>query len=278
LIEHARDAEGLLCMLTDRIDRDLLAELRRLRAISNYAVGFDNIDIEAARERGIAVGNTPDVLTDATADLTFGLMLAAARRLADGDRIVRAGEWPAWSPGSLLGTDVHGATLGIVGMGRIGNAVAARARGFEMTVVHTGRAGGMPLEQLLGAADFVSLHPPLIAETRGMIGAAELRLMKPTAILINTSRGPIVNTDALVAALEAGEIAGCGLDVTDPEPLPPDHPLARAPRAVITPHIGSASRQAREAMADLAVDNLLAALAGEPMPAQVKATPPANPG
>jgi glyoxylate reductase len=273
LIEHARDAEGLLCMLTDRIDRDLLAELRRLRAISNYAVGFDNIDIEAARERGIAVGNTPDVLTDATADLTFGLMLAAARRLADGDRIVRAGEWPAWSPGFLLGTDVHGATLGIVGMGRIGSAVAARARGFEMTVVHTGRAGGMPLEQLLGAADFVSLHPPLIAETRGMIGAAELRLMKPTAILINTSRGPIVNTDALVAALEAGEIAGCGLDVTDPEPLPPDHPLARAPRAVITPHIGSASRQAREAMADLAVDNLLAALAGEPMPAQVKATP-----
>jgi glyoxylate reductase len=276
LIERARDAEGLLCLLTDRIDREVLAALPRLRAISNYAVGCDNIDVEAASERGIPVGNTPDVLTDATADLTFGLMLAAARRVAEGDRIVRAGEWPAWSPDFVVGTDVHGATLGIVGMGRIGNAVAARARGFEMTVLHTGRSGGMPLEELLAGADFVSLHVPLTPETRGMIGAETLRLMKPSAILINTSRGAIVDTDALVAALEAGEIAGCGLDVTDPEPLPPEHPLARAPGAVITPHIGSASRQAREAMADLAVDNLLAALDGKPMPAQVEVPPVAN--
>jgi glyoxylate reductase len=276
LLERARDAEGLLCLLTDGIDREALAALPRLRAISNYAVGWDNIDVEAASERGIAVGNTPDVLTEATADLTFGLMLAAARRVAEGGRIVRAGEWPAWSPDFLVGTDVHGATLGIVGMGRIGSAVAARARGFEMTVLHSGRSGGMPLEELLGAADFVSLHVPLKPETRSMIGAEALRLMKPSAILINTSRGQIVDTDALVAALEAGEIAGCGLDVTDPEPLPPEHPLAREPRAVITPHVGSASRQAREAMADLAVDNLLAALDGEPMPAQVEVPPFAN--
>jgi glyoxylate reductase len=273
LIEHARDAEGLLCLLTDTIDRELLAELPRLRAISNYAVGWDNIDIEAASERGIPVGNTPDVLTEATADLTFGLLLAAARRLAEGDRIVRGGAWPEWSPGFLLGTDVHGATLGIVGMGRIGNAVAARAQGFDMTVIHTGRTDGMPLDDLLRRADFVSLHVPLTPETRGMIGAEALRAMQPSAILINTARGPIVDTDALVAGLEAGEIAGCGLDVTDPEPLPADHPLLRAPGATITPHTGSASRQAREAMAELAVDNLLAALDGNPMPAQVPGPP-----
>jgi glyoxylate reductase len=247
----------------------VIAQLPRLRAISNYAAGWDNIDIGAARERWIRVGNTPDVLTDATADLTFGLMLAAARRVAEGDRMVRTGEWPSWSPDFLLGTDVHGATLGIVGMGRIGSAVAARARGFEMTVLYAGRAGGMPLNDLLETSDFVSLHVPLTPETTGMIDAEALRAMKPSAILINTARGPIVDTDALVAALEAGEIAGCGLDVTDPEPLPPDHPLTRARGTVITPHIGSASRQAREAMAELAVDNLLAALDSKPMPARV---------
>jgi glyoxylate reductase len=197
-------------------------------------------------------------------------MLAAARRVAEGDRIVRAGEWPEWSPDFLVGTDVHGATLGLVGMGRIGSAVAGRARGFEMTVIHAGRRDGLPLGDLLRQADFVSLHVPLTPETRGMIGVEAVRAMKPGAILINTARGPIVDTGALVAALEAGEIAGCGLDVTDPEPLPPDHPLAHAPNAVITPHLGSASRQSREAMADLAVDNLLAALDGKPMPAQVE--------
>lgn len=235
---------------------------------------MDNIDVGAATERGIVVGNTPDVLTEATADLTFALMLAAARGIAEGDRIVRAGEWPDWSPDFLVGTDVHGATLGIVGMGRIGSAVAARARGFEMTVIHSGRSDGMPLDELLRQADFVSLHVPLTAGTRGMIGEQALRTMKPSAILINTARGPIVDTVALVAALEAAEIAGCGLDVTDPEPLPPEHPLAQAPNAVITPHLGSASRQAREAMAELAVDNLIAALDGEPMPAQAQAEPP----
>jgi glyoxylate reductase len=270
LIERARDADGLLCLLTDRVDRELLAELPRLRAISNYAVGWDNIDIEAASERGIPVGNTPDVLTEATADLTFALMLAAARRVAEGDRLVRDGEWPHWSPGFLLGTDVHGTTLGIVGMGRIGGAVATRARGFEMTVIHSGRTDGIPLDDLLRLADFVSLHVPLTPGTRRMLGAEALRAMKPSAILINTARGPIVDTDALVVALATGGIAGCGLDVTDPEPLPPDHPLAQATNAVITPHLGSASRQAREAMAELAVDNLLAALDDKPMPAQVE--------
>jgi glyoxylate reductase len=256
----------------------VIAELPRLRAISNYAVGWDNIDIEAASERGIDVGNTPDVLTEATSDLTFGLILAAARRVSEGDRIVRAGEWPDWSPDFLVGTDVHGATLGIVGMGRIGSAVAARARGFDMTVIHAGRSDGMPLDDLLRQADFVSLHVPLTPGTRGMIGAEALRAMKPSAILINTARGPIVDTEALVAALETREIAGCGLDVTDPEPLPSDHPLLRASGAVITPHLGSASLQAREAMAELAVDNLLAALDGEPMPAQVQAEPPPSRG
>lgn len=257
-------------MLTDRIDRVLMAEIPRLRAISNYAVGLDNIDVEAARERDIQVGHTPDVLTGATADLTFGLMLAVARRICDGDQAVRAGRWPTWSPGFMLGTDVYSKTLGVVGMGRIGSAVAARAEGFGMTVLHTSRSGGIPLDELLGSADFVSLHVPLTAETNRLIDADVLRTMKETAILINTARGQLVDTDALVAALSRHEIAGCGLDVTDPEPLPPDHPLAGAPNTVITPHIGSASREAREAMAELAVANLLAALDGKRMPAGVE--------
>jgi glyoxylate reductase len=269
LIEHAREAEGLLCLLTDRIDGGVIAELLKLRAISNYAVGWDNVDIEAATERGIPVGHTPDVLTEATADLTFGLMLTAARRIAEGDRLVRDGEWRTWGPDLLLGTDVHGATLGIVGLGRIGSAVAARADGFGMTVIHSTRDRGIALEELFGQADFVSLHVPLTDATTAMIDADALRRMKSTAILINTARGPLVDSTALAEALDRDEIAGCGLDVTDPEPLPADHALAKAPNAVVTPHVGSASRQAREAMTEVAVENLLAALDGEPMPHRV---------
>ena len=261
MLERAAEADALLAMLTDRIDADLLDAAPNLKAIANYAVGTDNIDVEAATARGIPVGNTPDVLTETTADLAFGLMLAVARRLVEADTYVREGRWGEWSPDLLLGHDVNGAALGIVGYGRIGKAVARRARGFDMTVLH-----GIKLDDLLERSDFVSLHVPLTKDTRGMIGAAELARMKPTAFLINTARGPLVDTDALEAALREGTIAGAGLDVTDPEPLPADHPLLKAPNLVVAPHIGSASHRTREAMADMAVDNLLAALAGERMP------------
>lgn len=266
LVEKARDAEGLLCLLTDRIDRDVIACCENLRVISNYAVGVDNVDVEAATERGIPVGFTPDVLTEATADATFGLLMACARRVVEGDDVVRAGRWLTWEPTLLLGQGVHGKTLGIVGLGRIGKAVAARAEGFGMEVIHHGKSSGVPLEELLERSDFVSLHVPLSDATRGMIGEAELKRMKPTAILVNTSRGGLIETSALIRALESGWIAGAGLDVTDPEPVPRGHPLLAAPNLIVNPHIASASIEARTAMSDLAVDNLLAGLAGEPMP------------
>jgi glyoxylate reductase len=258
LLRRVTDADALLSLLTDEIDAEVMGSLR---AIANYAVGTDNIDLEAATERGIPVGNTPDVLTETTAELAFALMLAVARRTVEADRYVREGRWGEWRPDLLLGHDLHGSTLGIVGFGRIGKAVARRAEGFGMTVIH-----GLPLEELLERSDFVSLHAPLTPQTRGLIGAAELERMKPTGILVNTARGPMVDADALAQALRTGTIAGAGLDVTDPEPLPGDHPLLDAPNLVIAPHIGSASHRTREAMADMAVDNLLAALGGERMP------------
>ena len=261
LLERTAEADGLLSQLTDPVDAELLEAAPRLKAIANYAVGYDNVDVAAATERGIPVGNTPDVLTETTAELAFALMLAVARRIVEADRYVREGRWGPWRPDLLLGRDLHGSTLGIVGFGRIGQAVARRAEGFGMTVIH-----GIPLEELLERSDFVSIHAPLTPETRGLIGAAELERMKPTAILVNTARGPMVDTDALAAALRDGKIAGAGLDVTDPEPLPADHPLLQAPNLVVAPHIGSASHRTRGAMADMAVDNLLAALAGERMP------------
>jgi glyoxylate reductase len=261
LLDRLRGAEGLLTLLTDRVDAELLDAAPSLRAIANYAVGTDNIDLEAATARGIPVGNTPDVLTETTAELAFALMLAVARRIVEGDAAVRAGNWPEWRPDAFLGHDLHGATLGVVGFGRIGQAVARRAVGFGMTVLH-----GIPLRELLERSDFVSLHAPLTPDTRGMIGAGELAAMKPTAILVNTARGPLVDTAALEGALRGGEIAGAGLDVTDPEPLPADHSLLTAPNVVVVPHIGSATHRTRESMADMAVDNLLAALAGRRMP------------
>jgi glyoxylate reductase len=268
LAQGAADAEGLLSMLVDRIDEQLLDRCPKLRAIANYAVGYDNIDLAAARARGIAVGNTPDVLTDATADLAFALLLAAARSLTEAAASVANGEWLTWEPEQYLGYDVHGATLGIIGMGRIGRAVARRAAGFEMEVIHTGR-DGLTLPQLLARADFVSIHCPLTPETRHLIDAAALREMKPTAILINTARGAIVDQQALRQALIDGTIGGAALDVTDPEPPPVDDPLLSAPNLIIVPHIGSATHSAREQMATLAVENLLAALDGKPMPQQV---------
>jgi glyoxylate reductase len=268
LAERAADVEGLLPMLVDRIDAQLLDRCPKLRAIANYAVGYDNIDLAATRARGIPVGNTPDVLTDATADLAFALLLAVARGLPDAIASVKDGGWQTWEPDKYLGYDVHGATLGIIGMGRIGRAVARRAEGFEMTVIHTGRDGA-GLGEVLATSDFVSVHCPLNAETHHLINAEALAKMRPTAMLINTSRGPIVDQEALRVALVDGTIAGAALDVTDPEPLPPDDPLLTAPNLIVAPHIGSATHQAREGMATLAVENLLAALDGRPMPHEV---------
>jgi glyoxylate reductase len=266
LLEKTHDAEGLLCLLTDKVDRVVIEACEHLKVISNYAVGVDNVDVQAATERGIPVGYTPDVLTEATADATFGLMLAAARRVVEGDYVVRAGRWLTWEPTLLLGQDVHSKTLGIVGMGRIGRAVARRAEGFGMEVIHHSRSSGVPLEELLERSDFVSLHAPLTPETRGLIDEAALRRMKNTAILVNTSRGALVDTGALTRALFDSWIAGAGLDVADPEPVPKGHPLLDAPNLIVTPHTASASIEARAAMTDLAVDNLMAGLAGEPMP------------
>jgi len=267
LMARAPELEGLLSLLTDPIDAELIDAAPKLRAISNYAVGVDNVDVEAAAARGIPVGNTPDVLTDSTADLAIALMLAAGRRLAEGEAFVRAGEWRTWEPGLMLGRDLHGATVGIVGYGRIGQAVGRRLEGFGCEVLTSRRSDD--LGDLLERSDFVTLHTPLTPETRALIGDAALRRMKPTAYLVNTARGPIVDTDALARALHAGELAGAALDVTDPEPLPGDHPLLRAPNLLVVPHVGSATVATRERMADMAVDNLLAGLAGEPMPNSV---------
>jgi glyoxylate reductase len=259
-------AEGVLALLTDGVDAELIDAAPELRAISNYAVGTDNVDVAAATARGIPVGNTPDVLTDSTADLAVALMLASARRLAEGERAVRAGAWRTWEPAWMLGRDVNRATVGIVGRGRIGRAVARRLEGFECRVMFAGRSDRDALDALLADSDFVTLHCPLTAETRGLIGEAQLRAMKPTARLVNTARGPIVDPRALERALREGWIAGAALDVTDPEPLRAGDSLLTAPNLLVVPHIGSATHRTREAMAAIAVDNLLAGLAGEPMP------------
>jgi glyoxylate reductase len=266
LRERAAECEGLLSMLTDRVDAELIGAAPRLRAISNYAVGTDNVDLAAATAREIPVGNTPEVLTDSTADLAVALMLAIARRLPEGERAVRRGEWSSWAPDWLLGRDLHDATVGIVGGGRIGSAVARRLEGFGCEVLVAGRSGPTSLDELLARSDFVSLHVPLSAETRGMIGAAELAAMKETAYLVNTARGAVVDQEALGRALRESWIAGAALDVTDPEPLPPDDPLLEAPNLLVTPHLGSATHATREAMAEIAAANLLAGLAGERMP------------
>jgi len=266
LLAATARADGLLCLLTDRVDTELLDGAPGLRAVANMAVGTDNIDLAECARRGVAVGNTPDVLTEATADLTFALILAAARRLLEAADAVRDGEWHTWEPAGWLGVDVHGATLGIVGLGKIGRAVLRRSEGFGMRMIHHNRRSGLSLDTVLAESDFVSLHCPLTENTRGLIGERELGLMKPTAILVNTARGEIVDSAALARALSDGGLGGAALDVTDPEPLPPDDPLLRAPNLTVLPHIGSASRAARESMADLAADNLLAALAGRPMP------------
>jgi glyoxylate reductase len=263
LREALAETEGLLCLLTERVDRALLDAAPRLRAIANYAVGSDNIDLEQTEERGIPVGVTPDVLTEATADLAFALLLAAARGLPAATADARAGAWQTWEPARWLGAEVYGATLGIVGFGRIGRAVAQRAEGFRMAVLSTAEH---PLDELLERSDFVSLHVPLTPRTRHLIDAAALRRMRRSAILVNTARGGVVDQHALIEALGAGEIAGAALDVTDPEPPPPGDPVFSTPNLLVVPHIGSATRVARARMTELAVENLLAGLEGRPMP------------
>lgn len=260
----AARAEGLITMLDDPVGAELLDAAPRLRAIANYAVGTDNIDLGRARERGIAVGNTPGVLTESTAELAVALMLALMRRVVEADAAVRAGRWVGWEPEGFLGRDLGRSRVLVVGMGRIGRAVGERVEGLGATVVGAGR--GHDLCPLVAEADVVTLHAPLTEHTRGLIGAAELAAMKETAYLVNVARGPMVDSAALCHALHAGEIAGAALDVTDPEPLPAGHPLLDAPNLVVVPHIGSATHATREAMADMAVDNLGAALRGEPMP------------
>jgi glyoxylate reductase len=267
-------AGGALTLVTDRIDAPVLDAEPQLRVVSNFAVGYDNIDVEAATDHGVLVCNTPGVLTETTADMAWALLMATARRVVEGADYVRAGNWRTWGPTLLLGRDVHHATLGIIGLGRIGKEVAKRARGFDMEILAYDEyqdeafAAEMgvtyvSLDELLARSDFVTLHCALTPETQQLIGRAELAKMKPEAILINAARGPVVDTDALTDALRDGTILAAGLDVTDPEPIPADHPLVGMSNVIIVPHIASASVATRNRMATMAATNLLQGLRGE---------------
>jgi glyoxylate reductase len=274
LLEAAHGADGILCTLTEKIDAELMdAAGSSLKVVANMAVGYDNVDLSAAKERGVVVTNTPEVLNETTADAAFMLLLAAARRLGEGERIVRAGEWTAWGPKMLLGPDVWGKKLGIIGLGGIGEAVVRRAKGFGMEILYTGHspkeeaerefgAQYVELDELLRESDFLSIHTPLTDETWHLIGAAELEKMKPEAVLVNTSRGPVIDEAALADALESRSIFAAGLDVYEEEPEV--HPkLLKLENVVLAPHIGSASIEARDKMATLAAENLQAVLSGE---------------
>jgi len=277
LLEKVHDVEGLYALLTEKVDAELLDHAPRLKVVSNMAVGFDNIDVAECTRRGIPVGNTPGVLTDTTADFAWTLLMAAARRLCEAERYVHAGQWKTWGPMLFWGPDVHGATLGIIGFGRIGRAMAKRARGFDMRILwhdphvspdaaDTAGTESVELETLLQQADFVTLHTPLTKETYHLIGERELKRMKPTAILINTARGPVVDPKALYTALKQGWIAYAALDVTEPEPIPLEDPLLTLDNCIIAPHIASASIPTRTKMAVMAAQNLIAGLKGERLP------------
>jgi len=277
LLQHVRGVDGLLCLLTDQIDAEVMdAAGPQLKVISNHAVGFDNIDVQAATARKIPVGNTPDVLTDATADFAFALMMAVARRIPEAEHYVHDGKWKTWGPMILLGVDLKGATLGLVGFGRIGKAMARRAAGFDMRVIYYNPGEKKPdpnieatrvdFESLLEESDFISLHTPLTPDTRHLIDSEALSKMKPNAVLVNTSRGPVVDMEALYEALKEKRIFGAALDVTEPEPLPLDSPLLTLDNIVIAPHIASASKTTRDKMSSMAAQNLIAGLKGERLP------------
>jgi glyoxylate reductase len=285
LLERVRGVDGLLCLLTDHIDGEVMdAAGPGLKVISNHAVGFDNIDVATATARGIPVGNTPGILTDATADMAFALMMAAGRRVVEAEKFLRAGKWKTWGPSLLLGVDFAGATLGIVGFGRIGQAVAKRASGFDMRVLYYDpsasaqrpdsstelsaslNAISTDLDTLLRESDFISVHVPLTPKTRHMVNADFLSKMKPDAVLVNTARGGVLDQSALYKTLEGQRIFAAALDVTDPEPLPLDSPLLELDNCIIVPHIASASVQSRDMMAFLAAENLLAGLEGKRLP------------
>ena len=275
LLGAVAEADALLCMLSEPVDAELFDAAPRLKVVSNYAVGFDNIDVAEARRRGIEVTTTPDVLTEATADLAWALLLAAARRIGEGDRLVRAGEWTGWGPNQLIGQPVGGRTLGIVGMGAIGRAVARRASGFSMPVVYFNRhrvapeieqelgARYLTLDELIGAADIISLHAPLNDESRHILDAAAFARMKPTTVLVNTGRGALIDETALVEALSEGRIAAAGLDVYEREPALAAG-LADLDNVVLAPHLGSATTTARAAMVRLCAENIANVLEGRP--------------
>jgi glyoxylate reductase len=280
LLKNVADVEGVLSLLTDKIDAELMDKAPKLKVVSNYAVGFDNINIPEATKRGIIVGNTPGVLTDTTADFAFTLIMSAARRVAEGDRHVRAGKWKTWGPMLLLGQDIYGSTLGIIGLGRIGAAVARRAKGFNMRTMYYDVIRQkqyedelgieyVPLDRLLAESDFITVHTNLTPETHHLISTKQFEKMKRTCILVNTSRGPIVDNMALYEALRTGKILYAGLDVTEPEPLPANHPLLTLDNVIIAPHIASASVVTRTKMALIAADNLIAGLKGQLGPAPV---------
>lgn len=278
LLAQAVGVDGIYCLIPDRMDAEVLDVAGpSLRVVSTMSVGVDHIDVAACRERGVVVGHTPDVLTETTADLTLALMLATARRLPEAMAAVKDGSWGTWHPFWMTGIDLYGSTVGIVGLGRIGVAVARRLHGFGCDILYTGRrpnvehaaaarASFRTLDDLLAESDIVTLHCPLTAETRHLIDAGALGKMKRTALLINTSRGPVVDQDALYAALAEGTIAGAGLDVTTPEPLPTNHPLLTLPNCVVLPHIGSATVATRQRMATIAADNLIAGVLGRSLP------------
>ena len=279
LLERVQGVDGILSLLTSKIDAEVMDTAgSRLKVISNYAVGYDNVDISAATQRGIPVGNTPGVLTDTTADFAFTLLMSAARRVVEADNYTRAGKWQTWGPKLLLGVDIYGATLGLVGFGRIGKAMAKRALGFDMRVLyHEPDNPNDPdaealhveyanMDTLLAESDFVSIHTPLNSQTHHLFNADRFAQMKPTSILINTARGPVVDSHALYRALKNGQIGYAALDVTEPEPIPLDSPLLTLDNIIIAPHIASAGRATRNKMAEMAAANLLAGLRGEPLP------------
>jgi glyoxylate reductase len=279
LLNKVKDIDGLLSLLTDKVDAELMDAAPRLKIVSNMAVGFDNINVPEATKRGILVGNTPGVLTETTADFAWALIMATGRRVAEGDRWTRSGKWKTWGPMILLGYDIHHATLGIVGCGRIGLEIAKRAKGFDMKIMYYDTVRRKPEEEkeygleyvsklhdLLSRADFVTVHVPLMAETRHLISTAEFAAMKPTAVFVNSSRGPVVDQKALYEALKSGQIFAAGLDVTEVEPIPMDEPLLTLDNITIAPHIASASVATRTKMATMAAANLIAGLKGEMPP------------